>query len=206
MAKYLPKNVDDLINEFNKLPGIGPKTAQRLAFHILKSPERIARGLSDAVSKVKDGIGLCKECFNLSTQEICEICGDGHRDRDLVCVVEDSLDLIAIEKTGEFKGIYHVLHGLIAPLDGIGPDDLRMKELRERVMKGDSKGELLIKEVIVATNPNLEGEATALYVSKMLSDLPVKVTRIARGLPSGGDLEYADHTTLTKAMSGRGEI
>ena len=135
---------------------------------------------------------------------ICEICGDPGRDKSVVCVVEDSLDLIAIEKTGEFKGVYHVLHGLIAPLDGIGPEDLRMKELHERVGHVDLKGKPKVAEVIVATNPNLEGEATALYIAKMLEGIEVQVTRIARGLPSGGDLEYADHTTLTKAMSGRG--
>ncbi|MBU1018680.1 MAG: recombination mediator RecR [Patescibacteria group bacterium] len=206
MAKYLPKNVEDLINELGRLPGIGPKTAQRLAFHILKSPDRVARGLSDAVARVREGIGLCRECFNLCTGEICEICDDSSRDKEVICVVEDSLDLIAIEKTGEFKGVYHVLHGLIAPLDGIGVDDIRMKELQERVAKGGLDGELSVKEVIVATNPNLEGEATALYIARMLDGLDVSVSRIARGLPSGGDLEYADHTTLSRALEGRGAM
>lgn len=197
MSKYLPKNIEELVKEFNRLPGIGPKTAQRLAFHILKSPEFTARGLADALTRVKDGIRFCNECFTLTTDEICDICSDSGRDRSLVCVVEDPMDLIAIEKTGEYRGLYHVLHGAIAPLDGIGPDDIKIVELRDRVAKGE------IKEVIVATNPNLEGEATGLYIAKVLMGFDVKITRIARGLPSGGDLEYADHTTISRAMNGR---
>ncbi|OIP80901.1 recombination protein RecR [Candidatus Peregrinibacteria bacterium CG22_combo_CG10-13_8_21_14_all_44_10] len=197
MAKYLPKNIDELINEFNRLPGIGPKTAQRLAFHILKSPDFTARGLSDALLQVKDGIVFCKECFTLATTDLCEICQDDSRDRSLVCVVEDPMDLIAIEKTGEYKGLYHVLHGAITPLDGIGPDELKMKELFDRASEGS------ISEIIVATNPSLEGEATGLYIARLLAAFDIKITRIARGLPSGGDLEYADQTTISRAMNGR---
>lgn len=197
MAKYLPKNIDELINEFNRLPGIGPKTAQRLAFHILKSPDFTARGLSDALLQVKDGICFCKECFTLATTDLCEICQDDSRDRSLVCVVEDPMDLIAIEKTGEYKGLYHVLHGAITPLDGIGPDELKMKELFDRASGGS------INEIIVATNPSLEGEATGLYIARLLAAFDIKITRIARGLPSGGDLEYADQTTISRAMNGR---
>jgi len=197
MAKYLPKNIDELINEFNRLPGIGPKTAQRLAFHILKSPDFVAKELGDALVRVKEGIGFCKECFTLTTSESCDICKDTSRDRDIVCVVEDPMDLIAIEKTGEYKGLYHVLHGAIAPLDGIGPDELKMQELQARVAAGS------IKEVIIATNPSLEGEATGLYIGRILADYDVKITRIARGLPSGGELEYADQTTIMRAMAGR---
>ncbi len=200
MAKYLPKNIDDLVKEFNRLPGIGPKTAQRLAFHILKSPDFAARGLADALTRVKEGIRFCKECCTLATEEICSICSDSGRDRSIICVVEDTLDLVAIEKTGEFKGLYHVLHGAITPLDGIGPDDIKLSELRDRVDGGD------VKEVIVATNPSLEGEATGLYIAKILADFDVKITRIARGLPSGADIEYADQTTISKAMNGRVEL
>ncbi len=197
MAKYLPKNIDELITEFNRLPGIGPKTAQRLAFHILKSPDFAARDLADALTRVKDGIVFCQECFTLATSEKCDICKDESRDRSTVCVVEDPMDLIAIEKTGEYKGLYHVLHGAISPLDGIGPDELKMKELQNRIASGS------VKEVIIATNPSLEGEATGLYIGKMLADYDVRITRIARGLPSGGDIEYADQTTIMRAMSGR---
>ncbi|EKD63191.1 MAG: recombination protein RecR [uncultured bacterium] len=201
MTKYLPKNIENLINEFNRLPGIGPKTAQRLAFYLLKSSETRSRELADALVNVKTGIRMCNKCFTLTTEEICDICSDSVRKQEVVCVVEDSTDLIAIEKTGEFHGVYHVLHGKIAPLDGVGPDDIKLKELVARVACGE------IKEVIVATNPNLEGEATALYISKILAPYNnVRVTRIARGLPSGGDLEYADLTTIGRAISGRGEI
>ncbi|HAU39394.1 MAG: recombination protein recR, recombination protein RecR [Candidatus Peregrinibacteria bacterium GW2011_GWF2_43_17] len=197
MTKYLPKNIDDLIKEFNRLPGIGPKTAQRLAFHILKSSDLVAGELARALVDVKKGVRFCKKCFTLTTDEVCGICFDAGRDASVVCVVEDTLDLVAIEKAGGYKGLYHVLHGAMAPLDGIGPEDLKMKELADRVAEGE------IKEVIVATNPNLEGEATGLYISKILAGFDVKITRIARGLPSGGDIEYADQTTIMRAMKGR---
>lgn len=197
MSKYLPKNIDDLIREFNRLPGIGPKTAQRLAFYILKSSDLVASELARALIDVKNGIRFCNKCFTLTTEEICGICADRGRDTSLVCVVEDTLDLAAIEKTGEYKGLYHVLHGAIAPLDGISPEDLKMKELADRVANGG------ITEVIVATNPTLEGEATGLYIAKILAKFDVKITRIARGLPSGGDIEYADQTTIMRAMKGR---
>lgn len=197
MTKYLPKNIENLINEFNRLPGIGPKTAQRLAFHLLKSSEVKSRELADALMNVKNGIRFCNKCFILTTEEICDICTDKGRDADLICVVEDTMDLVAIEKAGGYKGLYHVLHGAIAPLDGIGPEDLKMKELVDRVANGG------ITEVIVATNPTLEGEATGLYIAKILAGYDVKITRIARGLPSGGDIEYADQTTIMRAMKGR---
>ena len=198
MTKYLPKNIENLINEFNRLPGIGPKTAQRLAFYLLKSSEMKSRELADALMNVKKGIRFCNKCFTLTSEEVCDICTDPMRKQDVVCVVEDSMDLIAIEKTGQFHGLYHVLHGKIAPLDGVGPDDLKLRELVARVDLGE------IKEVIIATNPNLEGEATGFYISKILSGYPdVKITRIARGLPSGGDLEYADQTTIGRAIEGR---
>lgn len=197
MTKYLPKNIENLINEFNRLPGIGPKTAQRLAFYLLKNSEVKSRELADALMNVKNGIRFCNKCFILTTEEICDICTDKGRDADLICVVEDTMDLVAIEKAGGYKGLYHVLHGTIAPLDGIGPEDLKMKELVDRVANGG------ITEVIVATNPTLEGEATGLYIAKILAGSDVKITRIARGLPSGGDIEYADQTTIMRAMKGR---
>jgi len=197
MTKYLPKNIDDLIKEFNRLPGIGPKTAQRLAFHVLKSSDLVANGLARALIDVKKGVRFCNKCFTLTTDETCGVCSDSTRDSGIICVVEDTLDLIAIEKSGGYKGLYHVLHGAIAPLDGVGPENLKIKELTDRVLAGG------INEVIVATNPTLEGEATGLYIAKMLAGTDVKITRIARGLPSGGDIEYADQTTIVRAMKGR---
>lgn len=192
--------IQDLIEELAKLPGVGPKTAQRLAFHILKlddeDAERLARAISDAKSKIR----FCDRCFNVSSSELCEYCTDERRDTNVVCAVEEPKDIAAIERTGEFRGRYHVLGGAISPIDGIGPDDLHISELFERVGKEG------IQEVIVATNPNTEGEATAMYLHRLLTPLGVRVTRIASGLPVGGDLEYADEVTLGRALGARREM
>lgn len=189
-----------LIEEFEKMPGIGHKTAQRLAFHVLDlSPSAVA-GFVDAIESAKHKITYCSICQNLTDVNPCQICSSGKRDRSTVCVVENPRDVVAMEKTREYHGLYHVLHGAISPMEGIGPEDIRIKELLER-LKDDT-----VKEVIMATNPNIEGEATAMYISKLLKPLGIKVTRIAHGIPVGGDLEYADEVTLTKAMEGRREI
>ena len=192
--------VQDLVDELAKLPGVGPKTAQRLAFHILKTGSDEAKRLAHAILEITDKIRFCSRCFNISTDELCEYCADDRRDGSLVCVVEEPRDIPAIEKTGEFRGRYHVLGGALSPIDGIGPDDLRVSELLERVKSEE------IKEIIVATNPNVEGDATAMYVARLLAPLGVRATRLARGLPVGGDLEYADEVTLGKALEGRQEI
>jgi len=207
MHHKLPKSVQDLINELGRLPGIGPKTAQRLTLHMLRSSEQRNRDLSKAVVDLKAGVRICTICFNLAniTNEICTVCDDITREKNLLCVVEDAIDLMALESMGDYKGQYHVLEGIISPLDGIGPDDIRMKELIDRVRSGE------FIEVILATNPTLEGETTAMYIQRALRELGanfehIKVTRIARGLPTGGDLEYADHMTLSKALEGRREF
>ena len=187
-----------LIEQFNKLPGIGPKTAQRLTFHLLRMPTEEARGLADAIVEVKERIGFCSTCFNITESDPCWVCR-GARDRSMIRVVEEPLDVLALERTGHYKGLYHVLHGAISPMDGIGPEELRIRELVARL--GDGVG-----EVILATNPNLEGEATAMYLTKLLTPLGARVTRLARGLPVGGDLEYADEVTLTRALEGRREL
>lgn len=189
--------VADLVDELAKLPGIGPKTAQRLAFFILKMEPEDARRLAHAITEMKDKIRFCSSCFNVSTAELCEYCSDDRRDPRLVCVVEEARDIVAVEKTGEFKGRYHVLGGAISPIDGIGPDDLHISELLGRISEDE------IKEVIVATNPNVEGDATAIYLHRLLSPLGVEVSRIASGLPVGGDLEYADEVSLGRALEGR---
>lgn len=189
--------VQDLIEELTRLPGIGPKTAMRLAFFILKMEPQDALRLSDAIAQAKAQIRFCAKCFNVSTEELCEFCSDDRRDPRMLCAVEEPRDIFAIEKTGEFRGRYHVLGGAISPIDGIGPDDLHIAELLERVKEDD------VKEVIVATNPNVEGEATAMYLHRLLSPLGVEVSRIASGLPVGGDLEYADEVTLGRALEGR---
>jgi recombination protein RecR len=191
--------VQDLVDELSKLPGIGPKTAQRLAFHLLKSGPDETRSLAKAMLEVADRIRFCSRCFNISTDELCNFCSDTRRDSTVVCVVEEPRDIPPVEKTGEFHGLYHVLGGAISPIDGIGPDELRVAELLERVKEG-------VKEVIVATNPNVEGEATAMYLARLLSPLEVRVTRIASGLPVGGDLEYADEVTLGRALENRREM
>jgi recombination protein RecR len=198
--RYYPKPLARLIEELERMPGIGPKSAQRLAFHILERPEDEARDLADAIVEVKRSIRYCSQCFNFTDVDPCAICGDDRRDRSIICVVAEPRDLLAMENTGEYRGLYHVLHGLISPLDNIGPDQLRIKELIERV-RSDK-----VKEIVIATNPVVEGEATAAYLAGVLKPLGVKVTRIALGLPVGGDLDYADQLTITRALQGRTEM
>ena len=192
--------ISRLIRELAKLPGIGEKTASRLAFHILRAPGEYARELASALVEVKEKIRLCSTCMNLTEQDPCTLCSDVRRDPSLVAVVATPPDLYAIERTGGFRGRYHVLHGVLSPLEGIGPDDLRIKELLGRVASGE------LKEIIVATSPNVEGEATALYLAKVLRPLGVRVTRIASGLAVGGELEYADGVTITRALEARREM
>lgn len=202
MSNFLPKSVRNLIEEFSKLPGIGPKSAQRLAIHLLHSPASRVVPLGEAVLGLKENVIFCDECWNIAESNPCRVCDDLSRDQSIICVVEEILDVVALEKTGEFKGVYHVLHGALSPIDGVGPEQLKVAELFERIRR--RKGG--IKEVILATNPSLEGEATALYVQRHLGELGLKITRIARGLPVGADLEYADEITLGKALRGRGEF
>ncbi len=189
--------VSKLIDEFAKLPGIGPKTASRLAYFILRSGREDAIGLAEAILEVKEKIVLCSICYNITEQDPCAICSDAQRDRGKICVVEEPLDVVALDRTGEFDGLYHVLHGVISPVDGIGPDRLRIRELIERVNHERPE------EVILAMNPNIEGDATAMYIARQLVSLGTTVTRPASGLPVGGDLEYADEVTLGRALSGR---
>ncbi|MBS1116759.1 MAG: recR [candidate division NC10 bacterium] len=196
----MPAALAAVIEHLVRLPGVGPKTAQRLAFHLLKAPREDAAALAEALVALKDRTRLCQRCFNLCEAELCGICLDARRDGSLLCVVEEINDLMAIEKTREFRGFYHVLGGSLSPLDGRGPEQIRARELQARLESGD------VREVILATNPNVEGEATALYLLRVLKPFPVKVTRIARGLPMGGDLEYADEATLARALEGRREI
>ena len=197
---YYPEPVARLIDALQRLPGIGPKTAQRLTFYMLKRPHDEVRELGQALLAVKEKITYCRTCFNVTDEDPCRICDDPRRDPHVICVVEEPNDLLAMERTGEYKGRYHVLLGALSPLDGIGPEDLKIRELLARL---DAQG---ATEIILATNPNVEGEATALYLAKLLRPLAVRVTRIARGLPVGGDLEYADQVTLSKALEGRREI
>lgn len=189
--------LNDLVEELSKLPGVGPKTAQRLAFYLLRIEPADAERLAEAILRVKREIRFCNKCFNVTISELCEYCSDSRRDPTLVCAVEEARDIVAVEKTGEFHGLYHVLGGAISPIDGIEPDDLHISELLERLSADE------VKEVIVATNPNVEGEATAMYLARLLSPLGVTVSRIASGLPVGGDLEYADEVTLGRALQGR---
>jgi len=193
------ESVERLIEELAKMPGIGRKTAQRITFYILKETKEEATSLAQAILDVKEKVKYCSICFNITESDPCWICLDGKRDKTSICVVEEANDVLALEKTAEYKGLYHVLAGALSPLDGIGPDNLRIKELLTRLKD-------TVQEVILATNPNVEGEATAIYLSKLMKPLGVKVTRIARGLPVGGDLEYADQVTLTKAIEGRTEF
>ena len=195
-AKPLAK----LVEYFQKLPSIGPKTATRLALHILKMSENDVENFASSLIEARTTISYCKECFNMSCNEICNICSDTSRNKDVICVVSETKDLIAIEKTNEYHGLYHVLQGLISPIDGIGPDDIRIKELLYRVTQKD------IKEVILALNPSVEGETTSLYLNKLLKPFNIKITRIAFGLPLGTELEYADEMTLARALEGRIEI
>lgn len=196
---YYAQPIARLIDELSRLPGIGPKTAQRLTFYILKmSKERVAN-LVQAITDAKESIVYCSVCGNFTDVDPCSICSAQHRDKTTIMVVEEPKDVVAVEKTRDYKGLYHVLHGVISPLEGIGPDDIRIKELLARVSSG-------VKEVIIATNPDVEGEATALYIARLLKPLGLKVTRIAHGIPVGGDLDYADEITLAKALEGRREI
>ena len=199
MASYA-RPVERLITELSKLPSIGPKSAQRIAFHVVRGRPDDARALADALREVKERIRPCRRCFNLTEGEECEICTDLRRDASVICAVEDPYDIGPIERTGEYRGLYHVLGGALSPLDGIEPEDLRIAELVERVEKEGTK------EIVIATNPNTTGEATALFIAQELKDTPVKVTALASGLPVGGDLEYADEVTLGRAFAGRREI
>jgi recombination protein RecR len=194
-----------LIESFSRLPGIGPKTAQRLTYHLLRAPDAEARALARALVAVRDEVVFCDRCFNISDAPLCPICRDPGRDGVRLCIVEEPLDVLAIERTGEFKGMYHVLHGAISPIDGIGPERLKVRELLQRVDEAHAAGERF-EEVILATNPTLEGEATAMYLGERLEGRVGSVTRIARGLPVGGDLEYADDVTLIRALQGRREL
>lgn len=198
----LPDSLQSLINALERLPGIGPKSASRLAFYFLRASEEVSQDLASALANLKANTTLCQECFNITEagRERCEICESAQRDASLVCVVEEALDVLALERTGGYKGKYHVLQGVLSPIEGIGPDDLKIKQLIARVGRGE------IQEVILATNPSMEGDATALYLQKHLEPLAVRVTRLARGLPVGGDLEYADQNTLLRALSGRQEM
>ena len=202
MATLLIEPVARLIESFGRLPGIGPKTAQRLTYHLLRAPDAEARALAAALVDVRDKVVFCERCFNISDQELCAICRDDARDQRRLCVVEEPLDVLALERTAEFKGLYHVLHGAISPIDGIGPERLRIRELLERADAASREG-TPFAEVILATNPTLEGEATAMYLAERLEAVVGSVTRIARGLPVGGDLEYADEVTLIRALQGR---
>ena len=198
-SRFLPaaEPVSRLIEEFGKLPGIGPKSAARLAYFLLRMPEGEARALADAIVAVKEKTVLCCSCQNIAASDPCAVCASDERDHNLICVVNEPLDILALERTGRYGGVYHVLHGVLSPMDGIGPDDLKIRELLLRIEQGS------VEEVILATNPNLEGEATAMYIQKLVSPLGVRVTRLARGLPVGGELEYADEMTLTLALESR---
>ncbi len=198
----LPESIQSLINALERLPGIGPKSASRLAFYLLRASDEVAQDLSTALANLKAKTAFCQECFNITEagHPLCEVCESPKRDGTLICVVEESLDVLAIERTGGYQGKYHVLQGVLSPIEGIGPDDLKIKQLATRVANGG------VKEIILATNPSMEGDATALYLRRQLESMGVKVTRLARGLPVGGDLEYADQNTLLRALSGRQEM
>ena len=196
---YYSSQISRLIEEFSKLPGIGPKSAQRLAFHIINRPIEEVKSLSDAIIEAKEHVRYCKQCYTLTDSELCPICSNPERDASTIMVVENTRDLAAYEKTGKYNGVYHVLHGAISPMLGIGPNDIRLKELIQR-LQGD------VKEVIIATNSSLEGETTAMYISKLIKPTGIKVTRIASGVPVGGDLEYIDEVTLLRALEGRIEL
>ncbi|OGE16162.1 recombination protein RecR [Candidatus Daviesbacteria bacterium RIFCSPHIGHO2_12_FULL_37_11] len=194
----VPKPIQALIEAFERLPGIGPKTAQRLTYYLLHAPKEESKALAEAAVSMKEKTVICTTCFNIGEEDPCLVCSDLSRDPEIVAIVEDPLDVLALEKAS-FKGLYHVLHGVISPLENIGPDQLHIRELLPRLKSGK------IKEIILATNPTMEGEATAMYIQRLIGSLGVKVTRIARGLPVGGDLEYADETTLNRALEGRKE-
>jgi len=198
----LPTSIEDLINEFAKLPGIGPKSAQRVVFYLTKQSKGDITSFSNALAKIQNGVKFCTQCQNLTEEDPCPTCNDSKRDSTKICVVEKPLDIVALEDTHNYDGVYHVLHGAISPINGIGPEDIKIKELLNRIQ--DDKNQ--VKEIILATNPNLEGEATAMYISKLIKPLNIKTTRIARGLPTGSDLEYADQETLSNALKGRKEF
>ena len=196
--QLLVEPVAKLIDEFSRLPGIGPKTASRLTFYLLRAPKEQSEALADALRELRERTTFCSVCFNITEADPCAVCSDEKRDRSVICVVEEPLDVIAIERTRDYRGLYHVLHGTIAPVEGIGPDELRIAELLSRFNSAPP-----VREVIIATNPNMEGEATAMYIARQIEGRGVRVTRLARGLPVGGDLEYADEVTLSRALSGR---
>jgi recombination protein RecR len=196
-VKALSEPIARLIEEFSRLPGIGPKTASRLTFYLLRAPAEQARSLAQALLELKERTIYCSTCFNVDVTDPCSICRDETRDRSIICVVEDPLDLLAIERSGRYRGLYHVLHGAISPVEGIGPEEIRAKELVARLKAGG------VQEVLLATNPNMEGEATAMYLARLIRPLGVRITRLARGLPVGADLEYADEITLARALEGR---
>ena len=198
----LPEPIQNLINALERLPGIGPKSASRLAFYFLRADESLSSELAEALTGLKEKIAFCSECFNITEagRELCEVCENPKRDASVICVLEDALDVLALERMGAYQGRYHVLHGVMNPVEGIGPDDIKLRPLIERVARGG------IKEVILATNPSMEGDTTAQYIQKVLTPYRIKVTRLARGLPTGGDLEYADQNTLLKALSGRQDM
>ena len=198
----LPEPVQNLTTAFERLPGIGPKSASRLTFFLLRAPEEVSRALADALLALKSDTAICQSCFNITRagQELCEICASPQRDETVLCVVEEPLDVLALERTAGFHGRYHVLHGVLSPIEGIGPDDLKIRPLIERVKRGT------IREIILATNPSMEGDATALYIQQQLAGSGARVTRLARGLPVGGDLEYADQNTLLRALAGRQDM
>ena len=207
----LAEPVTNLIDAFSQLPGIGPKTASRLAYFLLRSDESIALNLAHALEQLKVGTLFCSICYNIADRDPCPICDNTQRDHSLICVVEEPLDVQAIERTHEFKGVYHVLHGKISPMEGVGPDDLKIGELLKRIQAGDADqsdagSATPVQELLIATNPNLEGEATAMYIARLIKPMGVRVTRLARGLPVGGDLEYADEITLGRALEGRSEM
>ena len=199
-AGSTPEPITRLIEAFNRLPGIGPKSAQRLAYYVLRAPVSEADGLATALRDVKTRIRFCRTCLNITEAEQCAYCNDDRRDRTVICVVEEPLDILAIERTSSFRGLYHVLHGVLNPMDGVGPDEIRIRELVERLKDGT------VSEIIMATNQSLEGEATAMYIQRLVGPAGVRVTRLARGLPSGADLEYTDDLTLARALEGRQEI
>jgi recombination protein RecR len=201
MASFLPKNVQKLIEELSRLPGIGPKSAQRLTMHLLYSPEQRAQQLADAINYLKTGLKFCQVCWNIAENDLCGICADQRRRQEQICVVEDILDVVALEKTTEYHGTYHVLHGVLSPVDGIGPEELKIQALVDRIHAASSKD----FEIILATNPGMEGETTAMYLLRILKPMGVRITRIARGLPAGGDLDYADELTLARAIQGRAD-
>jgi recombination protein RecR len=200
IEQYLPRTVARLVEELVRLPGIGPKSASRLAYYLLRAPEEESQALAEAILEMKQHVRYCSRCFNLTEADPCSICGDENRDRSRICVVEEPLDVIALERTGRYRGLYHVLHGVISPVEGVGPEDLRIQELLARVRLQP------VEEIILATNPNLEGDVTAMYLSQQLIPMGVRVTRLAHGLPMGGDLEYADEVTLSRALEGRREL